>query len=67
MDGPIGIKGVQTPDAVVDEALGAVAKHRLRVTSGIGNKIGAVLGSIFPDRIVTRVIASKLRPKYQPK
>jgi hypothetical protein len=37
------------------------------VISGITNYIGAVLGTITPDSLVTRVIGDYLRPKLKDK
>ncbi|MFN6964696.1 MAG: SDR family NAD(P)-dependent oxidoreductase [Pyrinomonadaceae bacterium] len=62
---PIQLKGMQTAEEVVDVAMRAVAARRPLAISGLTNYIGAVLGRYVPTRLVTRVVASQLRKKYQ--
>ncbi len=64
---PFSAKGMQTPEEVVDKCLGAVRAGRPLVVSGLANYIGSVLGTIAPDRLVTRVIGNVLRPKLKGK
>jgi short-subunit dehydrogenase len=64
---PFSAKGVQTPQAVVEKALKAVRAGKPLVISGITNYIGAVLGTIAPDSLVTRVVGNVLRPKLKEK
>jgi short-subunit dehydrogenase len=64
---PFSAKGMQTPEAVVEKALKAVKSKKALVISGIANYIGAVLGTIAPDSLVTRVVGNILRPKLKEK
>jgi len=67
IDDPFLLKGMQTADEVVDIALRGVAAGKTRVISGWANYVSALLGTVVPDSLITRVVASKLRPRYQPK
>lgn len=67
IDDPFLLKGQQTPDEVVDAALKGVRHGKPVVISGWANYVSSLLGTWVPDSIVTRVIASQLRPRYQPK
>jgi short-subunit dehydrogenase len=62
---PFKVKGIQTPEEVVDAALNGVGRGKSKVVSGFANKIGAGLGSVFPNSLVTRVIGKILRPKFE--
>ena len=64
---PLQMKGMQSPEAVVKTALGAVRRKKPSVISGWTNYIGSVLGTFAPNRLVTRVIGSVLRPKIEEK
>ena len=64
---PFSAKGMQTPGAVVEKALKGVKAKKPLVISGMTNYIGAVLGSLAPDSLVTRVIGDYLRPKLKAK
>jgi uncharacterized protein len=64
---PFSAKGMQTPEQVVEKALKAVKSKKSLVISGITNYIGAVLGTVAPDSLVTRVIGNVLRPKVEKK
>lgn len=64
---PFSAKGMQTPEDVVEKALKAVKSRKPLVVSGITNYIGAVLGTIAPDSLVTRAIGNYLRPKLKKK
>ena len=67
IDDPYLLKGMQTAEEVVDAALKGVAAGKTRVISGWANYVSAFLGTVVPDSLITRVVASKLRSKYQPK
>lgn len=62
---PFKVKGIQTPEEVVETALKGVASGKSRVISGFSNKAGAFLGGTFPASLVTRVIGRVLRPKFE--
>lgn len=60
---PVKMKGMQTPDEVVDAALRGVEKKKTRVISGIVNKIVAYAATVVPNSLITRTVAGKLREK----
>ncbi len=62
---PIMVKGMQTPEEVVETALKAVKQGKAKVVSGWSNYIAAVLGTLVPNFLVTRVIGNTLRPKIE--
>jgi len=64
---PFGVKGMQTPEEVVDTALKAVRSGKAKVVSGWANYVGAVLGTFAPNFLVTRLMAKALRPKFEGK
>jgi len=64
---PLQVKGMQSPEAVVETALGAVKRRKASIISGWTNYIGSILGTFAPNRLVTRVIGSALRPKIEEK
>lgn len=64
---PFSAKGIQSPEEVVEKALKAVKAKKPLVISGIKNYIGAVLGTVAPDSLVTRVVGNVLRPKLKEK
>ena len=64
---PLQVKGMQSPEAVVETALGGVKRGKASVVSGWTNYIGSVLGTFAPNRLVTRTIGSVLRPKIEEK
>jgi hypothetical protein len=66
IDEPMQVKGMQTSDEVVETALRAIRKGRPLAVSGMANYLGSVLGTVVPDRLITRVIAKTLRNKYDP-
>ncbi len=57
------VKGMQTPEAVVETALSAVKSGKSKVVSGWTNYVGSVVGSYLPTSIVTRVVGKALRSK----
>ncbi len=58
-------KGMETPEQVVETALKAIGSGRSRVVSGWKNRIVATASTLAPNSLITRVIANKLRKKYQ--
>jgi uncharacterized protein len=64
---PFKVKGIQTPEEVVEAALKGVRSGKTKVVSGFANKVGAGLGSFFPNSLVTRVIGKALRSKFEEK
>lgn len=59
------VKGMQTPEAVVETALNAVKSGKSSVISGWTNYVGSVLGTFVPNSLVTRVVGKALRPKVE--
>ena len=57
------VKGMQTPEQVVDAALRGVAAKKTRVISGAMNKIVAYAATVTPNSLITRVIGNALRGK----
>jgi short-subunit dehydrogenase len=60
---PFKLKGLQTPDQVVDAALRGVESKKTRVISGALNKIVAYAATITPNNLITRVIGNAMRDK----
>ena len=58
-------KGMQTPEAVVEAALGAVGRGKSSVVSGWTNWLTARLGNFVPNSLVIRAVGSVLRPKFE--
>jgi short-subunit dehydrogenase len=65
IEDPMMVKGMQKSEDVVEAALKAVRKGKPLVVSGFSNYVGSVFGTVFPNSIITRVIAKGLRKKYQ--
>ena len=63
----IQVKGMQTPEQVVETALKAVRGRKSVVVSGFANYFGSVLGTIIPDALITRTIGKVLRSKVEDK
>lgn len=63
----IQVKGMQTPEQVVETALKAVRRGKSLVVSGFANYFGSVLGTIVPDALITRTIGKVLRSKVEDK
>ena len=61
------MKGMETPEAVVETALNAVESGQAKVISGWTNYLGAVFGTFTPNFLVTRVIGNVLRSKVEAK
>jgi short-subunit dehydrogenase len=62
---PVAVKGVQTPEQVVEASLRGVEKNRTRVISGLVNKLTAYGATITPNRIVTNSIGNILRNRIK--
>lgn len=58
-------KGMETPEQVVETALSAIGTGKAKVISGWKNKVVAGAATLAPNALITRVIANKLRKKYQ--
>ncbi len=58
-------KGMQTPEAVVEAALGAVKRGKTSVISGWTNYLLARAENFVPNSLITRVVGSVLRPKFE--
>ena len=67
IDDPIKVKGVQTPEQVVETALRALDKGKAKVVSGWVNYLVASAVNVFPNSLLTRVMAKPLRKRYQAK
>jgi Short-chain dehydrogenases of various substrate specificities len=65
MKEPVKVKGTQTPEQVVEAALKGVKKRKTTVISGLANYFGAVLGTLAPDRLVTKTVAGVLRKRVE--
>ncbi len=64
---PLQVKGMQSPEAVVETALKAVKNKKASVISGWTNYAGAVLGTFAPNQLITKTIGNVLRPKIEKK
>lgn len=65
MNRVIGIKGMQTPEQVVETSLKAVRRKKVVPVSGFTNYISSIVGSITPEWVVTRAISSVLRSRIE--
>lgn len=65
IDDPVQIKGLQTPEQVVETALKALKSGRSKVVSGWVNYLGALAGCYVPNALTARVMAKALRSRYQ--
>ena len=63
----IKVKGVQTPEQVVETALKALKQGKTKVVSGWVNYFIASAVNIFPNSLITRAMAKPLRKRYQAK
>ncbi len=61
------LKGMQTPEEVVETALRAVGNGESTVVSGWQNYVFSVFGRLTPNFLITRAIGSFLRPKVTSK
>jgi short-subunit dehydrogenase len=64
---PIKVKGVQTPEQVVDAALRGLKRGKTKVVSGWVNYLVASVVNVLPNSLITRSLAKPLRKRYQPK
>lgn len=62
---PLQMKGMQTPEEVVETALSAARRGRSIIVSGWTNYIGSMLGTFVPNAVVTRAIGGVLRPQIE--
>lgn len=60
---PVKVKGMQTPEQVVDAALRGVEGKKTRVISGAINKFVAYTATIMPNNLITKVVGNVLRDK----
>ena len=58
-------KGMETPEQVVETALNAIGAGKTKVVSGWKNRLVARSVTLVPNWLITRVIANKLKKKYQ--
>jgi len=65
IDDPVQIKGLQTPEQVVETALKAVRNGKSKVVSGWTNYLGALAGTYVPNGLTVRIIGKALRSRYQ--
>ncbi len=63
MKEPFAVKGVQTPEQVVEETLRALEKGKTRAITGWVNWFSAYVATIAPNTLVTKAIGSQLRPR----
>jgi len=61
------MKGMETPEAVVETALNAVKSGKATVVSGWTNYLGAKIVNFVPNSLVTRAVGGVLRPKVEKK
>jgi uncharacterized protein len=57
------VKGIQTPEQVVDAALRGVERKKTLVISGLMNKLVAYMSTITPNSLITSMVAKVLRDK----
>lgn len=67
IDDSVMLKGQQSVEEVVETALKAIDSGRSKIVSGWVNYFGAVLGSVVPNTLITRMVAKTLRPQFQGK
>lgn len=58
-------KGIQTPKEVVEVAMRAVKSGKSQAISGWLNYFLARSVNVIPDSLITKVVGSQLRPKFQ--
>jgi short-subunit dehydrogenase len=59
------MKGMQTPEAVVETALSGVRRGKQHIISGWTNYLGARLQNFVPNSLLTRVVGKVLRPQIE--
>lgn len=62
---PLQMKGMQTPEQVVETGLAAVKSGKAKIISGWMNRIGAFFGTIAPNFLITKTVGRVLRPKIE--
>ncbi|MGB7209512.1 MAG: SDR family oxidoreductase [Pyrinomonadaceae bacterium] len=67
IDRALKVKGQQTAEEVVETALKGVTGRRTKIVSGWANYFGAMMGSLAPNSLTTRLIAKATRSRYQEK
>ncbi|MEO7672871.1 MAG: SDR family oxidoreductase [Pyrinomonadaceae bacterium] len=67
MDRALSVKGQETPEQVVETALGKVGTGRSKIVSGWTNWIVASAVNFVPNSLITRVMAKGLRSRFQGK
>lgn len=65
IEDPIKLKGVQTPEQVVDAGLSALKRGRTKVVSGWTNYLIASAVNVLPNSLITRAAGKPLRKRYQ--
>lgn len=61
----LSFKGQQTPEQVVETALRAVRRRRIKAISGLSNWIVARASNFVPNALITRIVAAPLRGRFQ--
>lgn len=61
----LSFKGQQTPEQVVETALRAVRRRRIKAISGLSNRIVARAANFVPNAVITRIVAAGLRGRFQ--
>ncbi len=61
IDSPLNLKGMQSPEEVVEAALSGIKRGKINVVSGWTNYFGAKLGTFTPNRLVTKVVGKMIR------
>lgn len=59
------IKGIQSPEQVVETAMTALERRKTTAVSGWVNYMISHLGTLAPDWLVARAVASKLRQEFK--
>ena len=59
------MRGLETPEAVVETALSGVASGSSQIISGWGNYISANAGNVIPNWLIARTIGSFLRSQVE--
>lgn len=65
IENPIAVKGLQTPEQVVDAAMRAIRSGKQKAISGWTNYLVAAAVNVLPNWLITRVMAKPLRKRYQ--
>ena len=65
IDEPVKIKGMQTPEEVVEAALKGLDKGKTTVVSGWMNYLVSRAATVTPDKVVAKSVARVLRPKVE--